>query len=210
MPRASAARCSSSTATDDHIIAVERGARGRRADRRASWSRSRARPRAARRATRCRSTCCCATSPSASRPAAAPRARGRARATRPQARAVRLVADRPRPRVARRRDRRRAAPPACPGLEIDWLAQEPVTTVLDARGETIHPASARARQRVRAHRPRGRRARPARVPGDAPDGRDPLRELHGLPRRRARGARTTCGSATRPGSSTTSCTRTPS
>ena len=29
-----------------------------------------------------------------------------------------------------------------PGLEIQWLAQEPVTTVLRARGETIHPASA--------------------------------------------------------------------
>jgi pimeloyl-ACP methyl ester carboxylesterase/predicted glycosyltransferase len=29
-----------------------------------------------------------------------------------------------------------------PGLEIDWLAQEPVTTVLRERSETIHPASA--------------------------------------------------------------------
>ena len=29
-----------------------------------------------------------------------------------------------------------------PGLAIDWLAQEPVTTVLRARGEIIHPASA--------------------------------------------------------------------
>jgi pimeloyl-ACP methyl ester carboxylesterase/predicted glycosyltransferase len=29
-----------------------------------------------------------------------------------------------------------------PGLEIQWLAQEPVTTVLRARGETIHPLSA--------------------------------------------------------------------
>jgi pimeloyl-ACP methyl ester carboxylesterase/predicted glycosyltransferase len=28
-----------------------------------------------------------------------------------------------------------------PGLEIQWLAQHPVTTVLEARGETIHPAS---------------------------------------------------------------------
>lgn len=28
-----------------------------------------------------------------------------------------------------------------PGLEIQWLAQEPVTTVLARRGETIHPAS---------------------------------------------------------------------
>jgi pimeloyl-ACP methyl ester carboxylesterase/predicted glycosyltransferase len=29
-----------------------------------------------------------------------------------------------------------------PGLEIEWLAQHPVTQVLAARGETIHPASA--------------------------------------------------------------------
>ena len=29
-----------------------------------------------------------------------------------------------------------------PGLEIDWLAQHPVTRVLEARGERIHPASA--------------------------------------------------------------------
>jgi pimeloyl-ACP methyl ester carboxylesterase/predicted glycosyltransferase len=29
-----------------------------------------------------------------------------------------------------------------PGIEIEWLAQEPVTTVLRERGETVHPASA--------------------------------------------------------------------
>jgi pimeloyl-ACP methyl ester carboxylesterase/predicted glycosyltransferase len=29
-----------------------------------------------------------------------------------------------------------------PGLEIDWLAQQPVTTVLQERGEAIHPLSA--------------------------------------------------------------------
>ena len=29
-----------------------------------------------------------------------------------------------------------------PDLEIDWLAQDPVTAVLEARGERIHPASA--------------------------------------------------------------------
>ena len=28
-----------------------------------------------------------------------------------------------------------------PELEIDWLAQHPVTTVLDAEGEHVHPAS---------------------------------------------------------------------
>jgi predicted glycosyltransferase len=29
----------------------------------------------------------------------------------------------------------------CPGVEIDWLAQDPVTQVLEHEGETIHPAS---------------------------------------------------------------------
>ncbi len=29
-----------------------------------------------------------------------------------------------------------------PDLEIDWLAQHPVTTVLESRGERIHPLSA--------------------------------------------------------------------
>jgi pimeloyl-ACP methyl ester carboxylesterase len=30
-----------------------------------------------------------------------------------------------------------------PGVQIDWLAQHPVTTFLDGSGETVHPASAR-------------------------------------------------------------------
>ena len=59
----------------------------------------------------------------------------------PAAGALHLVADRPRSRAARRRDRRRAAQ-LQPDLEIDWLAQPPVTTVLEARGERIHPLSA--------------------------------------------------------------------
>ena len=29
-----------------------------------------------------------------------------------------------------------------PGLQVDWLAQHPVTTMLEARGEHVHPASA--------------------------------------------------------------------
>ena len=40
----------------------------------------------------------------------------------------------------------RPSPTSCggshPDLEIDWLAQHPVTKVLEARGERIHPASA--------------------------------------------------------------------
>ena len=37
------------------------------------------------------------------------------------------------------------------GLEIDWLAQAPVTRVLEAEGERIHPASATPGQRVASH-----------------------------------------------------------
>ena len=63
-------------------------------------------------------------------------------------------------------------------------------------------------QRVGAHRARGRRARPARVPGDPRDGRDPRQQLHGLRRGRRARSTTTWSSATRRGTSTTSCTRT--
>ena len=42
-----------------------------------------------------------------------------------------------------------------PDLQIDWLAQDPVTAVLEARGERVHPAQRRAGQRVGAHRGRG-------------------------------------------------------
>ena len=36
----------------------------------------------------------------------------------------------------------RALSEECPGLEVEWLAQDPVTRVLESHGETIHPASA--------------------------------------------------------------------
>ena len=35
----------------------------------------------------------------------------------------------------------RALREECPGLEVEWLAQDPVTRVLESHGETIHPAS---------------------------------------------------------------------
>ena len=69
-----------------------------------------------------------------------------------------------------------------PDLEIDWLAQHPVTAALDAAGERVHPASRAARERVAPHRVRVGRARPALLPGLAADGRDPRRQLHGLRR----------------------------
>jgi pimeloyl-ACP methyl ester carboxylesterase len=71
-----------------------------------------------------------------------------------------------------------------PGLEIDWLAQHPVTRVLEARGERIHPASALL---ARSCSPTSWSSTTSCATSS-----------------------TTCGSATRPGSSTTTCTRTPS
>ena len=68
-----------------------------------------------------------------------------------------------------------------PDLQIDWLAQDPVTRVLAAEGERIHPASASPGQRVAAHRVGVRRARPALLSRTASHGRDPRRQLHALP-----------------------------
>ena len=95
-----------------------------------------------------------------------------------------------------------------PGLEIDWLAQDPVTRVLEARG--------------RAHPPRQRATWPT-----SPRTSSPSRPSTTSTASRRSGAwtrscarttwssttscatsATTCGSATRPGSSTTTCTRT--
>jgi hypothetical protein len=96
-----------------------------------------------------------------------------------------------------------------PDLEIDWLAQHPVTTVLRARGERIHPASALLANES------------AHIESESAE-----HDLHCFQAIRrmdeillanfmvsttwcARSS-TTSGSATRPGSSTTTCTRTPS
>ena len=68
-----------------------------------------------------------------------------------------------------------------PDLEIDWLAQHPVTKVLDGAGGTHPPRQPTPRQRVRTLRVRVGRARPALLPRLAAHGRDPDRQLHGLP-----------------------------
>jgi pimeloyl-ACP methyl ester carboxylesterase/predicted glycosyltransferase len=36
----------------------------------------------------------------------------------------------------------RALREECPGVEVEWLAQDPVTRVLESHGESVHPASA--------------------------------------------------------------------
>ena len=95
--------------------------------------------------------------------------------------ALPVVADRSRARRAGRRDRRRAAPAT---------ARRPGRLAGPAPGDRGARPARRTRasrvaapgRRVRAHRERGRRARPARVPGDPADGRDPGRQLHGVRR----------------------------
>ena len=192
-----------STATEDAIRPLASGAALAEVDRRRRSSRSRAPDTARTRATRCRSTCCCATS-SAPRPPPRSWTRGRGRRKRALYVSSPIGLGHARRDVAIARELRALHP----DLEIDWLAQHPVTAVLEAAGERVHPASRAAGQRVAPHRVRVGRARPALLPGLAADGRDPGRQLHGLPRPRPRAATTTCGSATRAGRSTTTCTRT--
>ena len=134
-------------------------------------------------ATRSRSTCCCATSSS---PAPPPRSWVRGKSRRKRA----LYISSPIGLGHAQRDAAIADElrKLHPDLEIDWLAQHPVTAVLEARGERIHPGERLPRERVAPHRERVGRARPALLPGDPADGRDPALQLHGLPRPRPRGA----------------------
>ena len=169
--------------SDDAITSRTRGRRARRGDRRRSSCCSRAPATARTRATRSRSTCCCATS---SRRAPPPRSwvRGRSRRKRALYISSPIGLGHAQRDVAIADELRRLHP----DLEIDWLAQHPVTR--GARGaRRAHPPGERApRERVAPHRERVGRARPALLPGDPPDGRDPARQLHGLPRPRPRGA----------------------
>ena len=81
--------------------------------------------------------------------------------------------------------------PSCgtlqPDLEIDWLAQDPVTAVLEDARRADPSAQRGAGLRIRPHRLRVDGARAQRLPGDPPHGRDPRQQLHGLPRRDRRG-----------------------
>ena len=181
------------------------GCAARRARRRRAHRPRRVGPPARTHATRSRSICSCATS---SRPRSPPRRLG-ARQVPPQARALRLLADRARPRAARRRDRRRAA--QAPSRSRDRLA-----------GAAPGHRGARG----------ARRADPSRPAPSSPTSRttsraSPPSTTCTASRRSAGWTRscsptswssttssarssTTSGSATRPGSSTTTCTRTPS
>jgi hypothetical protein len=95
--------------------------------------------------------------------------------------ALPVLADRSRPRPPGPGDRPAApgTPPGRPGGLADAAPGEP-----DAGGGrgTGTPGESFPGERVRAHRGGVRRARPALLPGPADDGRDPGRQLHGLPR----------------------------
>ena len=97
-----------------------------------------------------------------------------------------------------------------PDLEVQWLTQSPVAEFLEQRGEVVHPASRAAGQRVGALRVGVGRARPARVPGRARGWTRCWSTTSWCSTTWSSGSRSTCGWATRPGTSTTSCTRTPS
>ena len=100
---------------------------------------------------------------------------------------VHLFADRPWSRPARHRDRPRDAP-ARAG-PADRLARPgPGHAGARGRGRERPPGQRPPRQRVEPHRVGVGRARPALLRRAAPHGRDPRRQLHALPRRRARRA----------------------
>jgi pimeloyl-ACP methyl ester carboxylesterase len=96
-----------------------------------------------------------------------------------------------------------------PGLEVHWLAQHPVTELLERRGELIHPASALLASESGTSKARlpSTTCTPSRPSGTWTRSWSATSWCSTI---WSGTSRTTCGSATRPGTSTTSCTRTPS
>ena len=111
------------------------------------------------------------------------------RAARGHRGAVPLVAHRPRATRGGTSRSPRAAP-AAPGAADRLARAEPGHPGARAARRAGPPGVGVAARRVGPHRARGRRARPARVPGDPPDGRDPGAQLHGLRRGGGRAATT--------------------
>ena len=129
------------------------------------------------------------------------------RADAAQARALRLLADRARARVARRRDRARAAQPA-PGPG-DRLAG-PGPGHARARGvRRAHPSRQRAAgQRVAPHHRSSRASTSSTCSRPGGGWTRSCSPTSWSSTTSCARRSTTCGSATRPGSSTTTCTRT--
>ena len=69
-----------------------------------------------------------------------------------------------------------------PELEVDWLAQDPVTRVLEREGERVHPMSRHLANESGHMESESAEHDLHCFQSLAAHGRDPLRELHGLPR----------------------------
>ena len=74
-----------------------------------------------------------------------------------------------------------------PDLQVDWLAQDPVTRLLEASGERIHPLSARLASESRHIELESGEHDLNCLPGHPPHGRGADRQLHDLPGCRRRG-----------------------
>ena len=187
----------------DLIRPHAQGAALAEADRRRARDAARAPATARRRATRSRSTCCCASSSSAP-PAQRAWTRGRSRRKRALFVSSPIGLGHARRDVAIAQELRALHP----DLEIDWLAQDPVTARARGRGRARPPRQRAARQRVR------RTSSPSRPSTTCTASRRGAGWTRSWSRTSwssttsCASSRTTCGSATRPGSSTTSCTRT--
>ncbi len=68
-----------------------------------------------------------------------------------------------------------------PDLEVDWLAQDPVTRLLQASGERVHPLSARLVSESLHIELEFGRTRSALLSGHPPHGRGSDHQLHDLP-----------------------------
>ena len=124
--------------------------------------------------------------------------------------AVPLLADRARPRPARPGHRRRAAR-SCTRTSRSTGSPSTRSPRCSRRaGERVHPASRwLANESAHIEHEAGEHDLHA-FQAIRADGRDPGQQLHGVRRGRRAASTTTSSSATRPGTSTTSCTRTPS
>ena len=120
---------------------VRIGCATRRAGERRARRHSRGRATSPMPATRSRSTCCSATSSGCVRSAMTrdDAGRGRSRVAGARCTSPRRSASATPSATSAIADELRALHP---DLEIDWLAQHPVTAVLETRGERIHPLSA--------------------------------------------------------------------
>ena len=197
--------CSSSTATRTARAARSRRGVRRPHRRRADRARGR-RPPSRRRATRSLINHRCATSPSAPTSGRRRRRAGGGRSAGPGGAVLSspIGLGHAWRDVAIARELRRLHP----GPQIDWLAQDPVTRVLEACGETHPSRPARCSPTSRATSPPSRAGTSSTCSRRWRRMDEILWPTSWSSTTSCATTTTTCGSATRPGSSTTTCTRT--